>query len=513
MSKKPHPIDDLFRDGLADHEVVPSDESRAAFIREAAGEANKRASLKWWIIGSGLVLVAAGVFVLEEVRKENREEVRKENREENRVEVREENRVEVRKENRVEVREESRVEVRAAAPAVAMASTKTQIAVTTAASAKISASATAKASIKTLALASSAASGTAQTTASAPASSKTRTSASATPSVLTQATASAPVKSEVPDGQTVSETPEMNNPPSAGIKSETIPPSAIIQKDTNPPAGTKHKDAAAGDSIIRNKPVLTTGQSHGPKFRSGETGNLPFEKKSNPPKKWNISAGVYYAPEWMFNTLNGDKYVNNFGAEGTFHFGRYSVRTGLGLSVTTGSNEMLVQTNPYLGSYHALDSVVFKWDQKHYNLIPTYYTTGTKVFDTALRYNYSYDKKRYTYLQVPLILGYDFLQKGWFTLGARAGAVMSVLLKTEDLSGTYDPGMDRIISINNVSPDRIQLNWQALVGINASFRLSRWFSLEAEPDLRYYFDSVYESSEITKKPWSVGFRAAFLITF
>jgi len=39
------------------------------------------------------------------------------------------------------------------------------------------------------------------------------------------------------------------------------------------------------------------------------------------------------------------------------------------------------------------------------------------------------------------------------------------------------------------------------------------FSIEAEPDLRYYFNSVYESSELTKKPWSVGFRAAFLVTF
>jgi hypothetical protein len=174
---------------------------------------------------------------------------------------------------------------------------------------------------------------------------------------------------------------------------------------------------------------------------------------------------------------------------------------------------MLVQTNPYLGSYKALDSIAFNWDLKHYNLVPTYYTSGKDVYDTVVNYNYSYYKKRYTYLQVPLVLGYDFLQKNWFTLGARAGAVMSLLLKTETLSASYDPGKDRIITINNVTPDRIQLNWQALVGINASFRLSRLFSIEAEPDLRYYFNSVYESSELTKKPWSVGFRAAFLVTF
>ncbi|MCX6286801.1 MAG: hypothetical protein NTY96_06780, partial [Bacteroidetes bacterium] len=227
---------------------------------------------------------------------------------------------------------------------------------------------------------------------------------------------------------------------------------------------------------------------------------------------WNISTGVYYTPEWMFNTLNGDKFVNNFGVEGTFHFGRYSVRTGFGLSVTKGSNEMVRQTNSYLGAYNALDSITFAWDGKHTSLVPTYYTKNQSVYDTTLSYNYYYNKKRYTYLQVPLVLGYDFWQNSWLSLGIRGGAVMSLLLKSENLSESYDPGKDRIITINNVSPDRIQLNWQAMGGINANFRLSRRFSFEVEPDVRYYFNSVYESSELTKKPWSLGVRAAFVIT-
>ena len=234
------------------------------------------------------------------------------------------------------------------------------------------------------------------------------------------------------------------------------------------------------------------------------------EEKEGLPKNWNISAGVYYTPEWMFNTLNGDKFVNNMGVEGTFHFGRYSVRTGVGLSITTGSNEMVVESNPYLGSYAALDSIKFQWDYRDYKLVPTYYTTGTKVYDTSLQYTYSNNKKRYTYLQIPLVLGYDFWQNNWFSLGVRGGAVMSVLLKSQELTDTYDPGQSRVVTINNVSPDRVQLNWQAMAGVNATFRLSRRFSFEVEPDVRYYFNSVYESSQ---KPWSVGVRAAFVVTW
>ena len=492
MSKQSHPVDDLFRSGLADHKVMPSDDSRSALMHEAAGETAKRASLKWWVIGGALVLVSAGVFMLLQIFEGvpgNKHKI---------------------------IPDETQ------APASAKALSKIE------------------------------------TPASAKTSTQINAPMSGTTATRTQAIASVPAKSGRAGGQRLQGIPGNSNPPSAvtgndnntrsgvlkagtppntasilnagtpppsavtgsetnpqsqGIKNETLPPMAVIQQDTNLQHGMEQKKTATTDSAVSNKPVILPAQVHGYPSIQAEAKNLPGEKRNRPSKQWNISAGLYYTPEWMFNTLNGDKYVNNFGAEGTFHFGRYSIRTGFGLSITTGSNEMLVQTNPYLGSYKALDSIAFNWDLKHYNLVPTYYTSGKDVYDTVVNYNYSYYKKRYTYLQVPLVLGYDFLQKNWFTLGARAGAVMSLLLKTETLSASYDPGKDRIITINNVSPDRIQLNWQALVGINASFRLSRLFSIEAEPDLRYYFNSVYESSELTKKPWSVGFRAAFLVTF
>ena len=231
-----------------------------------------------------------------------------------------------------------------------------------------------------------------------------------------------------------------------------------------------------------------------------------------PSKKWNISIGANYTPEVMFNTLNGDKFANNMGLEGTFHVGRYSVRTGVGLSFTTGWNEMLVESNPYLGAYKALDSITFAWGD-NYNLVPTYFTKTEAVFDTTLQYTYTDIKKRYTYLQVPLVLGYDFWENSWLSLGVRAGAVMSVLLNTKTSSMTFDPGKDRIVQINNITPDRIELNWQAMGGINAAFRLSQRFSIELEPEIRYYFNSVYESSVLTKKPWSVGVRAAVVVTF
>ena len=225
-------------------------------------------------------------------------------------------------------------------------------------------------------------------------------------------------------------------------------------------------------------------------------------------KEISMIIGAQYTPEWMFNTLQGEKFVNNAGLEGTFRFGRYSVRTGVGLSLTEGTNELVIGYNDYLGNYQDLDSITFQWDEKHYYLLPTYYLSEKDVWDEQVSEEQYYLIKRYTYLQIPLFLGYDFIEKGRFSAGIRGGPVLSLLVNSKQLTANYDPGKDKIVMINQVTPDRIQTNWQVAGGINFSYFLHRRILLEIEPEVRYYFNSVYEKSDITQKPWSAGIRVA-----
>lgn len=226
-----------------------------------------------------------------------------------------------------------------------------------------------------------------------------------------------------------------------------------------------------------------------------------------------FSGGLYYSPEWIFNILEANKNMraDNLGLEGTFHFGPYSIGTGIGLSISKGTNEIMIGYNDYLGTYKGLDSIVFRWDASHTHLIPVYYYTNKVVFDTSLKLEYSYYEKRYIYFQIPIKLGYDFIRTKIFTLGIRVGPTLSILLQSSAKSASYDLGKNRIVQMNNVTPDRVQTNWQISAGINAGIRLTRRFGLEAEPDIRYYFNSVYEKPDNDKKPWSVGFRLAVLI--
>jgi len=248
------------------------------------------------------------------------------------------------------------------------------------------------------------------------------------------------------------------------------------------------------------------------------TNNLTIdikEKEKNtspgPPKNWSIDLGAYCSPELMFNTLEGEKYANNFGIEGTFHFGNYSIRAGAGLSITKGTNELSVNYKNFKGFYNHLDSISFIWDASHTHLIPTYYFTKTSVWDSLLRTKDARIIKRYSYLQIPFILGYDFWKNDYLSIGLRVGPILSILLKTEILSNNYNPGNDEIIQINYITPDRIDTYWQFIGGINMGFCLSRKIKLEAEPEIRYYFNSVYEQPVNSKKPWSAGIRIAILI--
>ncbi|MEI7983767.1 MAG: hypothetical protein WCI71_19115, partial [Bacteroidota bacterium] len=225
-------------------------------------------------------------------------------------------------------------------------------------------------------------------------------------------------------------------------------------------------------------------------------------------KPWIPSIGVYYTPEWMFNTLDGTKLVNNFGLEGIFYFKTFSVRTGAGLSIAKGTNELMVEYNDYLGGYNKLDSMQFTWNDPAHEYIPKYYMSHEDVWDSLLKSDYPKVVKRFTYLQIPVILGYEVWQTETFSVGVRAGPVLSILLASKNLSADYDPGSKRVYSFNDIAPGQVNLNWQLLGGLNVSVRLNRMSRIEIEPDARYYFNSVYEKLVNKTKPWSVGIRAA-----
>jgi hypothetical protein len=446
MDKKHHPLDDLFRQGLKDLEISPTDEGRSGFMEKAGEELAKRSRSSGWLTGTAIILgiLLTGVII------------------------------------------------------VYFNSSEKQVSKNSVETIKHNQSGPEAANIQTLNISAQGIDAKSTTTAAKkqniPNQPEKSNSKSTSHDQFPNYTASTDIKNDI--------SPVLNSDPPPPIH----PFSSVILPDsaTSPPSPPLLKERGPG------------GEADSAKYPAEVH---PLKDAGHPPipsshkHEWNILAGIYYSPEWIFNTLDNNKYVNNFGLEGQFRFGPYSVRTGIGLSITRGFNEIVIETKPYLGGYNALDHITYHWDSKHYHLIPTYFTTWKEVYDTAIHQNYFTLEKEYTYLQIPLILGYDFFTEKWFSLGACVGPVMSLLLKTKELTSEYNAGKDQVISINNVTPDRIHLNWQAMGGVNASFHISGFITFELEPEIRYYFNSVYEKASPSAKPWSVGIRAAALVSF
>jgi len=223
--------------------------------------------------------------------------------------------------------------------------------------------------------------------------------------------------------------------------------------------------------------------------------------------------GLTTTPELMFNTLEGDKFINNFGVEAAFGYGKISVHTGIGVSISKGIVENEIEYNSYLGTYNRLDSISFTFSENSGDFIPELFMSTGEAWDDDASYDSLEIVKRYTYLQVPLTLGFDFLQKEKFSAGVRIGTTMSVLLDSKQLTGNYEPGRNIVIGTSRLTPDRVKTTWLATAGISGTAMLSRKIYLEIEPQARYYYGSVYEDSGKLKKPWSVGVRLAISYKF
>jgi hypothetical protein len=323
-----------------------------------------------------------------------------------------------------------------------------------------------------------------------------------------------PVNS-IPPGEKSAEpvaAPEVAEPSASTVSSATIP----VHSDTLYSQTTSSKlemDSVSGgaitaaDKVENKKPAATDTIMASPPAGSKVGNQTPKVKESF------FTAGVYYQPEWVFNTYDGNKFFNNFGIEGTYYYGPFSVRTGVGLAILNDVKKIGVEYNDYLGSYNKLDSMSFTFSEQSHNFIPNYYMSSENVWDTVSKLDYPELSMRYTYVRIPLVFGFDFWKKGRFSVGARVGTTLSLLLDSKQLSKDYNPGQNKVVLVYGITPDYTSVNWQVTGGLDASFRFTENLFLEFEPTVKYFYKSVYENPGSTKAPFSAGFRLAIQYKF
>jgi len=244
---------------------------------------------------------------------------------------------------------------------------------------------------------------------------------------------------------------------------------------------------------------------------------LTVEKLPDPEQKikrdqylWNTALSIHYRPELLYNVIGNEKLLQNFGIEYNKRLfnGNYIVGTGLGISLTRGYYEYAIEYNEFLGNFQRLDSITFDWQPASFTMQQTLHTSEERVFDSKISKDYAKVERKFIYLQVPLILGYDFYNNHRWSAGVRVNPVLSLLLSRKPVDFRYETGENRLIQINRITPDRVRANWQLAAGVTVSRRLSENLWIELQPGFAYYFNSVYEKPVITESPWSVSLKIA-----
>lgn len=277
--------------------------------------------------------------------------------------------------------------------------------------------------------------------------------------------------------------PLKNAPSNVSVDPDTV--SQIQEPSIITPPAEQKTDISQADSSASPTPV----------DQSGPGGGLAMYS-------------MFYLPRFLFNTDQPGKMINSFGAEFQFRpfHPKYVIRAGAGISFSPGQYDYGIDYNEYLGSYLHLDSVTFNLAPDNFHLESTYYQSERSVYDSSLQTQYMTTDKRFAYLYVPVMLGYDLVRKDHFTFGFRAGPAVSVLLNRKASTPEYDPGLNQVVQVNMLSPLRTTVVWEISGGLNFTFISNDNYFIELEPAFSWYLRQLNGESGKKDYPYSVGIR-------
>ncbi|MEI6172216.1 MAG: outer membrane beta-barrel protein [Bacteroidota bacterium] len=225
------------------------------------------------------------------------------------------------------------------------------------------------------------------------------------------------------------------------------------------------------------------------------------------------SASLGVDPEVAFNAQPDVNTTFNFWISGriAYHISRFSVTTGIGLGYVFDEGK-------YRVDYQSLDSIGY------FNNVVSFatganneiiYNTETKnVYDSLRHMADDRTRNRYTYLQVPFLLGYRIFESNAVSLTFQAGPAVSFLVSSRMSDPLINYPNARIIKIEDNTPTRVTTNWQLWANLNLEIRLNRKISLYVEPSCKYYLKPIVEQENMSfKAPWSVGLGVGIQFNF
>jgi len=237
------------------------------------------------------------------------------------------------------------------------------------------------------------------------------------------------------------------------------------------------------------------------------------EKEKIPVRLFDIGLG--FSPEWIFNAIDSDsKTAYNIDMKLSYQHEKLIIQSGLSLGFDEGTNSFDIQYQQFLGTYNQLDSITFFVDPLNGNISPIYHTSEATIFDSVPKNISTAITKKYTYLRLPVLVGYEFALGEKWSVVPKIGAVVSFNIETEMPSTIWNPGVNHINYINQTTASRKSTSWQLHLSVAFRHNLSEKFLIELEPYFRQSVGTTYDenNSSITN-PYSVGIGVGIIYRF
>lgn len=233
------------------------------------------------------------------------------------------------------------------------------------------------------------------------------------------------------------------------------------------------------------------------KYKTGVPGKKKYGIESF------FSTSAYVSTELMDYKINGkdQSMVYLAGITGDYNILDFIFQSGFEISVTEDRGAFDVK-------YLTRDSVGF-----YLNPLPTGDTAVITVFDSVLHSENPLIGNRYTYLNIPISVGYRFYGANRIVGIAKGGMTISTLIDKFEPNLYYNKENAVIQSVENKTLSRYKSNFQIFLGIQFRYLYSEKIDIFVESSYRRFLQSVYDNKAITNQPYSVGIKGGVVIKF
>ncbi len=241
----------------------------------------------------------------------------------------------------------------------------------------------------------------------------------------------------------------------------------------------------------------------------------PFQDCNFQRPEQNFYIGPGFEYQYFLNSIEPEntemKYWFTADLRVLFQRNRFFIETGLGISFSKDKIDFTYDylTNELVSTYEYVDSV-------HYDPITgttEYYTTTVEVYDSIPYSTQSSSETGYTYLQVPLEVGYEVLKVKKFSLSIKAGITYFKELTAKEVQPNLFHENSRITSINTSNISRNKELFRISGGIGLNWNLKRKMKFILNPSFNYFLNQIYDNEDNIDNPIAGGIRFGFYIKF